>query len=226
MSNPSSPKKEHFENVEINENKEKPSSPVAESSPAKVGESQEASSSNNNDNNNNSNDSNRRKSRLRNMSGLSGLMFMIAFIILAFGIAQIAVATQKDDLHVRHTWGILINGIFCVILGLFGLSVVFCPFVAICYKLYAVLNLFVFLEAIVLYIIYSGLVHRYIRKECNGDFGWNSFCYDLEKYLGISLAVFWCFNIFVLPASLITSIALVKANEDDNNDNRSNDSSA
>jgi len=71
-------------------------------------------------------------------------------------------------------------------------------------------------ESIILFIVYSALLQHNINEECGNNFWW---CHEMEKYLGVALGIFWSWNIFLIPISLITSIKFHSHHSDDNNDN-------
>eukprot|EP01132_Coremiostelium_polycephalum_P010104 gene10104-12393_t len=131
------------------------------------------------------------------VSPLAFALFLISFLLVAHGVTQIVISTVKDGLDVSDAWAFMVNGLLCVLLGLLGflVALIHRP---ILLKLFTLLAFFTFIEAVVLFIIYSALVHGYIRDDCGGDFGWNPYCQDLEVYLGVSLGIFWSFNIFLL----------------------------
>eukprot|EP01133_Synstelium_polycarpum_P015526 gene15526-18443_t len=163
-------------------------SPVRPQSPA-ARQPSPVAAANQSENVENAQVANQNNNPLRKLTPLTCLVFMISILVLALGITQIAVASAKDGLRVRHTWAIFINGLFCMLLGFASLVVVFLPRPKF-YKFYALFNLYVFVQFLVFFIIFSSLVRGYIRDDCNGHIFWNSYCSELELYLGVSLARF------------------------------------
>ncbi|KAF2069021.1 hypothetical protein CYY_009661 [Polysphondylium violaceum] len=145
------------------------------------------------------------------------VVLLISLLMVVYGITQIAVACAKDGISARHAWAFVVNGIFCLVTGLFGISTAFRARKH--GKMFLLLNLLTLGESIVLFIAYSALLHHYIKEDCGDNFWW---CRDMERYLSVALGIFWSWNIFLIPASLIASIVNLKHHENkDNNNNNS-----
>ncbi|EAL72840.1 hypothetical protein DDB_G0270980 [Dictyostelium discoideum AX4] len=169
-------------------------------------DNQGSSNNNSSSNNNNNNGGIKHKKRFQVENAIMGMIFFgLSIFLIIYGIVQIAVASGKDDISSRHTWAFTVNGIFCLITGFHGFFLLFHKRGSA--KHHVLLNIILVAQAFILFIIYSALVHRYINRDCGGEFYQNPYCvHDHKVYIGISLAIFWAVNIFTLPFSLICSI--------------------
>ncbi|KAN0009080.1 hypothetical protein ACTFIU_008972 [Dictyostelium citrinum] len=159
-----------------------------------------------NSNNNQNGNKIKHKKRFQIENVIMGMIFFgLSIFLIIYGIVQIATASGKDDISSRHAWAFTVNGIFCLIVGFHGFFLLFHKRGSA--KHHVILNIILVAQAFILFIIYSALVHRYITRDCGGEFYQNPYCvHDHKVYLGISLAIFWVVNIFTLPFSLICSI--------------------
>ncbi|KYQ99753.1 hypothetical protein DLAC_03696 [Tieghemostelium lacteum] len=189
-----------------------------------------ASANNSHNNSHSHHDPHHCNDQRKNMCTRVMCILTLSILMVVYGVTQIAVATGKDEINVRHSWAFIVNGVFCILTGLVGITHSLVPrHQGHGSKGYAMLSFITLVESFVLFVIYSARLRHYIKQDCgelNYEGGFSSYCHDIELYLSVALAIFWCFNVFLLPLNFFVSLINYKSskchNSNNNNNNHSN----
>ncbi|GAM22083.1 hypothetical protein SAMD00019534_052580 [Acytostelium subglobosum LB1] len=148
---------------------------------------------------------------------------VLSTILFGFGVAQIVMTWAYQNLKSEHTWAYFANGFCCVVTGICGIVATFVRRERVS-QLFFIFSLLTTLEAIVVYIIYSRFLPRYIKNSCGGVV-YSEFCQGITQYLAVSTTLFWAFIILLLPLTTFVSwkytVGMMKGDEDIEMDKRS-----
>ncbi|KAF2071577.1 hypothetical protein CYY_007110 [Polysphondylium violaceum] len=135
-----------------------------------------------------------------------------SFLLFLFGITQVVLTWANKDVDTQHTWAFFANGCVCVLTGFCGILSTILEKKTI-KKIYFLMCCYTILESIIVFIIYSSLLHKYIKNACGGDEFFNAYCQGIKIYLSTSTAVFWAFIVLLVPYSTIVSYGHLAGND-------------